>query len=111
MSVFAKIENDKVVDLVRVADEDSNKNPNFLTEELGLNGVWVLSLGDESKQKNAAQIFGTYDSEKDIFIPPQPFSKWILNTKNYQWEAPIPYPTDGLIYVWNNNRTEWEEQQ
>jgi hypothetical protein len=42
---------------------------------------------------------------------PKPFTKWVLNEETCQWEAPIPYPTDGLIYVWNDNKTEWEEQQ
>jgi hypothetical protein len=62
-------------------------------------------------RKNYAGIGYTYDPERDAFIAPKPFNKWILNEDTCQWEAPIPYPTDGLIYVWNDNRTEWEEQQ
>jgi hypothetical protein len=60
---------------------------------------------------NFAGIGYTYDPERDAFIAPKLFNKWILNEETCQWEAPIPYPTDGLIYVWNDNRTEWEEQQ
>lgn len=62
-------------------------------------------------RKNYAGIGFTYDQERDAFIAPKPFSKWVLNEETCRWEAPIPYPTDGLIYVWNDNRTEWEEQQ
>ena len=62
-------------------------------------------------RKNYAGIGSTYDEERDAFIAPKPFDSWILNEETCQWEAPIPYPTDGLIYVWNNNKTEWEEQQ
>jgi hypothetical protein len=62
-------------------------------------------------RKNYAGIGSTYDEERDAFIAPKPFDSWILNEEICQWEAPIPYPTDGLIYVWNNNKTEWEEQQ
>jgi hypothetical protein len=62
-------------------------------------------------RKNYAGVGYTYDLERDAFIAPKPFSKWVLNEETCQWEAPIPYPIDGLIYVWNDNRTEWEEQQ
>ena len=60
-------------------------------------------------RKNYAGIGSTYDEERDAFIAPKPFDSWILNEETCQWEAPIPYPTDGLIYVWNDNRGEWEE--
>ena len=60
-------------------------------------------------RKNYAGIGFTYDEERDAFIPPKPYSKWILNEDTCQWEAPIPYPTDGKDYVWNDNKGEWEE--
>ena len=60
-------------------------------------------------RKNYAGIGYTYDPERDAFIAPKPFDKWVLNEDTCQWEAPIPYPTDGLKYVWNDNRGEWEE--
>ena len=60
-------------------------------------------------RKNYAGIGYTYDAERDAFIPPKPFTKWILNEDTCQWEAPIPYPTDGKDYVWNDNKGEWEE--
>jgi hypothetical protein len=60
-------------------------------------------------RKNYAGIGFTYDEERDAFISPKPYSKWILNEETCQWEAPIPYPTDGKDYVWNDNKGEWEE--
>jgi hypothetical protein len=60
-------------------------------------------------RKNYAGIGFTYDEERDAFIAPKPYSKWILNEDTCQWEAPIPYPTDGKDYVWNDNKGEWEE--
>lgn len=59
-------------------------------------------------RKNYAGIGFTYDEQRDAFIAPKPFNKWILNEETCQWEAPIPYPTDGLLYVWNDNKGEWE---
>lgn len=60
-------------------------------------------------RKNYAGIGFMYDEERDAFIPPQPFTKWILNEDTCQWEAPVPYPTDGNNYVWNDNQGQWEE--
>ena len=62
-------------------------------------------------RKNYAGIGYTYDPERDAFIAPKPFSKWVLNEETCRWEAPTPYPTDDKRYVWNDNKTEWEEQQ
>jgi hypothetical protein len=60
-------------------------------------------------RKNYAGIGYTYDPERDAFIAPKPFTKWVLNEETCRWEAPIPYPTDDKRYVWNDNRGEWEE--
>jgi hypothetical protein len=59
-------------------------------------------------RKNYAGIGFTYDAQRDAFIPPKPFSKWVLDEKTCQWVAPIPLPTNGFTYVWNDNRGEWE---
>jgi hypothetical protein len=60
-------------------------------------------------RKNYAGINYTYDEELDAFIPPKPFNKWILNEDTCQWEAPTPYPQDDKVYIWNDNKGEWEE--
>jgi hypothetical protein len=65
--------------------------------------------GGTAFRKNYAGIGYTYDEQRDAFIPPQQFSKWVLNEETCCWESPIPYPDDELIYVWNDNQGEWEE--
>ena len=59
-------------------------------------------------RKNYAGIGFTFDSERDAFIAPQPFDKWILDETTCQWVAPIKYPTDGFTYLWNDNTGDWE---
>ena len=59
-------------------------------------------------RKNYAGIGYKYDQERDAFIPPKPFNKWVLNEETCIWEAPIPYPSDENEYVWNDNKSEWE---
>lgn len=57
---------------------------------------------------NYAGIGYTYDEELDVFIPPQPYPSWTLNDETYNWDAPVAYPEDGGLYVWNENQKNWE---
>ena len=59
-------------------------------------------------RKNYAGIGFTYDLELDAFIPPKPFTQWVLDEETCLWGAPIIYPNDGLAYVWNDNKADWE---
>lgn len=64
---------------------------------------------DQSKafRKNYAGIGFTYDPVRNAFIPPKPFNSWILNEQSCLWEAPVPYPNDGKIWVWDEDNKEW----
>jgi hypothetical protein len=63
-------------------------------------------------RKNYAGIGYSYNEELDAFIPPQPYSSWLLNEETCQWEAPVPYPGDeGAIYAWNEETQAWDLQQ
>lgn len=64
--------------------------------------------GGEALRKNYAGIGFTYDRSRDAFIPPQPFASWTLNDSTCLWEAPVPYPTDGQDYIWNEDTTSWD---
>lgn len=48
-----------------------------------------------------------YDTTHDVFYPPQPYPSWTLNTSTWTWVAPVPYPTDGKHYSWNESTTSW----
>ena len=50
----------------------------------------------------------TYDPSKDIFIEPQPYPSWTLNSSS-DWEAPVDKPDDGKRYNWNETDRQWEE--
>jgi len=58
-------------------------------------------------RKNYAAIGYTYDAGRDAFIPQQPYPSWLLNETTCLWEAPVPYPTDGEYYVWNESTNSW----
>ena len=58
-------------------------------------------------RKNYAGVGFKYDTQLDAFIPPKPFTSWILNEDTCLWEAPISYPTDGQRYDWDETTTSW----
>jgi hypothetical protein len=60
-------------------------------------------------RKNYAGIGYTYDAERDAFIPPKLFNSWVLDEETCQWNAPIPMPTDGKIYEWDEANQNWKE--
>jgi hypothetical protein len=60
-------------------------------------------------RKNYAGIGYIYNTQLDAFIPPQPFESWTVNTVSGLWESPIPYPTDGKKYTWNEPTQTWSE--
>lgn len=68
----------------------------------------VHKLGGTPFRKNYAGIGFSYDAERDAFIPPKPFNSWTLNEDSCLWVAPISYPIDGQIYLWNEETTSWD---
>jgi hypothetical protein len=66
---------------------------------------------DQSKalRKNYAGMGYSYDRQRDAFIPPQPFASWVLDEATCLWNAPVPYPTDGKRYAWDEATTSWVE--
>ena len=59
-------------------------------------------------RKNYAGIGYTYDEARDAFIAPKPFESWLLDEETCRWEAPTPYPTDGLMYQWVEDDLNWQ---
>jgi hypothetical protein len=114
MAHFAKIENGTVTQ-VNVIDED------YFAEnrETRYTGQWVQTsyntqggvhlLGGTPLRKNYAGIGYTYDEARDAFIPPKPFNSWLLNEDTCQWDAPVAYPTDGKLYMWDEEQQQWTE--
>lgn len=60
-------------------------------------------------RKNYAGIGYTYDPQRDAFIPPKPFNSWLLDEQSCLWNPPVPYPTDGNRYLWDEEGQQWNE--
>ena len=109
MAHFAEIDNDnKVVRVLVVPDEQEHRGQDFLANDLGLGGRWVRTSYNANIRKNYAGIGFDYDQSRDAFIAPKPFDSWLLDEETCQWKAPIEYPTDGLMYQWNEDKKDWE---
>jgi hypothetical protein len=58
-------------------------------------------------RKQYCGIGFSYNAEADVFVAPQPFASWSLDD-NYDWQAPVAYPTDGKMYQWNESKRRWD---
>lgn len=119
MSHFAKVV-DGIVKEVLVVEQD------FINEgHLGEPSLWIQTSyntcgnihygqdgnpdGGVALRGNYAGIDYIYDKENDVFYTPKPFESWVMNTDTWIWESPIPFPTDGKEYIWNESTLSWDE--
>ena len=120
MAHFAKVENGIVTDVI-VADQT------FIDSGvLGDPALWVQTSyntygnvhyapsppaepmtpdGGTPLNYNYAGIGYSWDGTG--FAAPQPYPSWVLDPATYLWEAPVPYPTDGGQYTWDEATQSW----
>ena len=63
---------------------------------------------DRPLRKNYAGIGYAYDSQRDAFIPPQPYPSWTLNENTCLWDCPVAMPTEGGPFTWNEGAQTWD---
>ena len=64
--------------------------------------------GGVALRGNFAGVGYEYDDVNDVFIPPRPFSSWILSSQTFLWNAPTPAPQDNNPYMWNEDTLSWQ---
>ena len=100
---------------------------------------WVYDWSDESNwpveclngvYQTAPKIYGSCDDDADLNIDGvlgviadneytalktqehekrKPYASWVGHIETMTWEAPIPYPTDGKFYRWDEPTISWVE--
>tara|TARA_R100001015_G_C4632156_1_gene195355 strand:+ start:1047 stop:1514 length:468 start_codon:yes stop_codon:yes gene_type:complete len=102
MAHFAKLdENNIVLQVVVIGDgvstsdgplgeNDMHPDGETYTANL-LGGRWKQTSYNNNFRKEYAGIGSYYDEEKDIFIRPQPFPSWSLDS-NSDWQPPVARP-------------------
>ena len=71
-------------------------------------GNWKQTSYNNNFRKQYAGKGYTFDSAKDKFISPQPFTSWALDG-NDDWQAPVTYPTDTTdkMISWDEDNQKW----
>lgn len=113
MAYFAELDdNNVVIQVIAISNNDApDPAPNdqagqqFIAS-LGITGRWLQTSFNHRIRKQYAGIGFTYDPTADVFVAPQPFPSWLLDS-NHDWQPPFPYPTDGGLYQWNETNLEW----
>jgi hypothetical protein len=110
MANFAELDENNIVTRVLVTNNAfPNEGYDWLVDNLG--GTWIQTSYNATIRFNYAGVGFTYDLERDAFISPKPYESWLLVEETCQWESPVPYPDDGLIYSWNEEIIDWEATQ
>jgi hypothetical protein len=117
MAHFAQLNEKNVVVQVIVVSNNEMLDNGIESEAKGVtfcqslfpNTNWKQTSYNNTIRKNYASIGYTYDTQRDAFIPPQPFVSWVLNEETCHWNPPIPYPNDDQKYVWNESIVNWEK--
>jgi hypothetical protein len=116
MAHFAKLDEDDNVTAVHVVHNNELLDKNGVErEELGIafliglyqHPFWKQTSYNGNFRKNYAGVGFTYDRTRDAFIPPTPYPSWVLNETTCRWDPPMPYPTDGEPYSWNEDSQSW----
>jgi hypothetical protein len=117
MSHFAKLDENNVVVFVTVGRQEDDGKEAELSARTG--EIYKQTsyntfagkhrLGGIPFRKNFAGIGFTYDEQRDAFIPPKPFTSWVLNEDTCQWQAPVKLPDDGKNYAWDEQSLSWVE--
>lgn len=105
MAHFAELDqNNIVIRVIVVSDEHEADGENWCANLLG--GRWKQTSYNKRIRKNYAGQGYTYDEARDSFIPPKPFSSWILDEETCSWNAPVAKP-EGMFYRWSEDTQEW----
>lgn len=119
MAHFAKLDDNNIVlDVNVVNNNDINNLPfpesepigvAFLTQWSGGYSNWKQTSYNNNFRKRYAGVGYTYDAALDAFITPKPYPSWTLDSATTDWIPPIPMPTDGELYVWNESTQSWDK--
>lgn len=117
MAHFAKLDDNNIVLDVNVVNnleiqdlpfpQSEAVGIEFLTQWSGGYTNWKQTSYNANFRKNYAGIGYSFDAQRDAFIPPKPYNSWVLDETTCLWNAPVPYPTDGKLYTWDEDSQSW----
>ena len=69
----------------------------------------IHNNGGTPYRKNYAGIGYAYDTARNAFIAPKPYSSWLLDEATCWWVAPVPMPSEGGPWRWDEAILSWVE--
>ena len=115
MAYYAELDNNNKVISVMAIHNNELLDDGLENDDKGLefcNSIkqanWIRTSFSGRIRKQYAAIGYTYDQSADVFIAPQPFPSWVLDS-NYDWKAPVECPADGKGYTWDEENQVWVE--
>jgi len=124
MANFAMLdENNIVTQVITIYNNNILDENGVESEDVGIdfcrklfeeNTNWKQTSYNNNMRVRHASIGYSYNQTLDAFIPPQPFSSWVLNEETADWQSPLgltPELTeqnidDGFFYVWDESTYE-----
>lgn len=107
MAHYAYINENNIVIAV-IVGKDENELINGLDPETyyaqGTSYIVKRTSYNGKIRKQYAGIGFIYDHSADVFIAPQPFPSWSLDS-NHDWQPPKPKP-DGQ-WLWDESKGDW----
>ena len=113
MAHYALVENNIVVKVIVAEQNVIETLPGkwIKTSYNTRDGVHYDENGDPSGKPalrwNYASIGYEYNQQHDVFIAPKLFDSWILDVNTMTYVAPLPHPSDGKSYKWNEESRNW----
>lgn len=95
-------------DIIKDGVEDEATGIAFCQRLFGEDTRWVQTSYNNTFRRQYAGIGYTYDVANDVFIAPQPYPSWSLDS-NSDWQPPVAMPTDGKMYIWNEAEQQWDQ--
>ena len=103
MAYFAELNSENIIlRVISVADKDTADADGNEVESIGIafckslcgsDTNWIQTSYNNNIRVRYAGIGYKYHSDRNAFIPAQPFPSWVINNTTIDWESPIAEPT------------------
>jgi hypothetical protein len=100
-------ENNIVTEVITGIDETElieGKSPEIWYGEFRGQTCVRTSYNGKIRKRYAGKGY-VYDSVNDVFLIPQPYPSWTLDS-NFEWQPPKPKP-EGFYWLWDENQLDW----
>ena len=103
MKTWAKLNNDRIVTDILVAEESQ-----IVSGILGHPMNFIETSTTAEFRKNYAAVGYYYDMMRNAFIPPKSYPSWIFDEEKCIYKAPVDAPEGLSPHEWNEGTQTWD---